>query len=147
MGYFGRFILGYGILPTPLTKPQLLWHCLGYKGPITSKSKNGRVHFSNKYRQSLEAEIFLVRFSCHQSIRKRTQPQNMFFAHNLRYARSQMFINHVFFFFFFFFFLFFFFTSTYNVHQAQAYTSSLYIEDIYFFEVNTKYISSSELKI
>ena len=22
MGYFGRFILGYGILPTPLTKPQ-----------------------------------------------------------------------------------------------------------------------------
>ena len=21
MGYFGRFILGYGILPTPLTKP------------------------------------------------------------------------------------------------------------------------------
>ena len=22
MGYFGRFILGYGILPTPLTKPH-----------------------------------------------------------------------------------------------------------------------------
>ena len=22
MGYFGRFILGYGILPTPLTKPR-----------------------------------------------------------------------------------------------------------------------------
>ena len=24
MGYFGRFILGYGILPTPLTKPQYI---------------------------------------------------------------------------------------------------------------------------
>ena len=24
MGYFGRFILGYGILHTPLTKPLLL---------------------------------------------------------------------------------------------------------------------------
>ena len=23
MGYIGRFILGYGILPTPLTKPHL----------------------------------------------------------------------------------------------------------------------------
>ena len=26
MEYFGRFILGYGILPTPLTKPHDLHH-------------------------------------------------------------------------------------------------------------------------
>ena len=27
MGYFGRFILEYGILPTPLIKPQY-WNCM-----------------------------------------------------------------------------------------------------------------------